>query len=124
MQKNFGVTKMYEIFRELCEERNVKPGKVALDCGITPSTFTRWKQGAYKPKADKLQKIADYFGVPLEYLVTGKKEDSQTFHNDVLVSLNDDLNIIIEIMSGWNPKYIERMRKKVEEMDGIIGGEE
>ena len=33
-----------------------------------------WKQGKYTPKQDKLQKIADYFGVSLEYLMTGKED--------------------------------------------------
>ena len=30
-----------------------------------------WKSGKYTPKVDKLQKIADYFKVPLETLIKG-----------------------------------------------------
>ena len=33
-----------------------------------------WKQGKWNFKQDKLQKIADYFGVTVDYLITGKEE--------------------------------------------------
>ena len=32
------------------------------------------EQGKYTPKPEKMQKIADYFGVSLTYLMTGKEE--------------------------------------------------
>lgn len=65
---------MYEVFRQLCELRRVSPSSVAKDCGISPSTMTRWKKDEYVPKVDKLQKIADYFGVSLHFLMTGEGE--------------------------------------------------
>ena len=46
---------MYEIFSELLQKNGVTPYKVSKAT----------------PKQDKLQKIADYFGVPLTYLLTG-----------------------------------------------------
>ena len=48
---------------------------VSRETGVSYSTFTDWKTGRYTPKADKTQKIADYFGVPLEYLLTGVQKD-------------------------------------------------
>ena len=36
------------------------------DCG---RSFSSWKNGISKPKADKLKKIADYFGVSTDYLL-------------------------------------------------------
>lgn len=57
---------MYEIFERLLKEHNVTPYRVAKETGITTATFTSWKQGKYTPKQDKLQKIADYFGVSIE----------------------------------------------------------
>lgn len=43
--------------------------KVAKDIGISSVVFSDWKRGKSMPKADKLLKIADYFGVPLGYFV-------------------------------------------------------
>lgn len=58
---------MYEIFEELCRKNNVTPYRVCKETSITTATISNWKAGRYVPKQDKLQKIADYFGVPIEY---------------------------------------------------------
>lgn len=65
----------YKTFEALCEERNVRPGTVSRATGISTATLTNWKQGKYTPKLDKLQKIADYFGVTVDYLMTGEREE-------------------------------------------------
>jgi repressor LexA len=33
------------------------------------STFTDWKRGRSKPKAEKLKILADYFGVSVDYFL-------------------------------------------------------
>lgn len=57
----------YELFKELLEASGAKTADVARATGITTSTFTQWKQGRIQLKQDKLQKIADHFGVPMTY---------------------------------------------------------
>lgn len=66
---------MYEIFVKLLEQHGVTAYKVSKATGIAGSTFTDWKTGRSVPKQDKLQKIADYFGVTVDYLMTGKEKD-------------------------------------------------
>lgn len=56
----------YENFKRLCEQENVTPAEVSRHTGIATSTLTNWKKGTYTPKIDKLKKIADFFGVPVE----------------------------------------------------------
>lgn len=68
---------MYEIFEKLLKEKNLKGADVTRATGIASSTLTDWKKGRSKPKQDKLQKIADFLGVSLEYLTTGKEKDWQ-----------------------------------------------
>lgn len=68
---------MYEIFERLLKEKNLKGADVTRATGIASSTLTDWKKGRSKPKQDKLQKIADFLGVSLEYLTTGKEKDWQ-----------------------------------------------
>lgn len=65
---------MYEIFEKLLKEHGVTAYRVAKETGVTTATLTSWKQGKYTPKPEKMQKIADYFGVSLTYLMTGKEE--------------------------------------------------
>lgn len=69
---------MYEIFEKLCNERGIKPYKVCKETGITTATISNWKAGRYTPKTDKMQKIADFFGVSVEYLTTGKDSVSNS----------------------------------------------
>lgn len=65
---------MYEVFELLLEKYGVTTYQVAKATGISTASFTGWKQGKWNFKQDKLQKIADYFGVNIEYLMTGKEE--------------------------------------------------
>lgn len=67
---------MYEIFEKLLKEHGVTAYRVAKETGVTTATLTSWKQGKYTPKREKLQKIADYFGVSLEYLMHGESKPS------------------------------------------------
>ena len=63
----------YENFDYLCTAKNVKPGQVSKATGVSTATLTSWKQGKYTPKPEKLQKIADFFGVSINFLMYGKE---------------------------------------------------
>lgn len=69
---------MYEIFAQLCKQHGVTPYKVSKETGVSQPTLSEWKKGTYTPKQDKLQKIADYFGVTLDYLMGNTHVDEQT----------------------------------------------
>ena len=63
---------MYEIYQKLLDEKGIKNADVSRATGISNMTLSDWKNGKSTPKQDKLMKIADYFGVSLDYLMTGK----------------------------------------------------
>lgn len=67
---------MYYIFEMLCEKNGITPYKVGKETGIATSTLSDWKNGKSTPKQDKLKLIADYFGVSVDYLMTGKESES------------------------------------------------
>ena len=60
---------MYKKYIELRDKRKVTDYKVAIETGITKSTFADWKSGRSKPKADKLKRLADYFDVSIKYFL-------------------------------------------------------
>lgn len=72
---------MYSIFEKLLEEKGVTAYRVSKETGVGRSTFTDWKNGRSVPKQDKLQKIADFFNVSVDYLMTGK-EPEQDFSDE------------------------------------------
>ena len=64
---------IYGIFENLLNMHKTTVYRVSKETGISATTFTDWKNGRSTPKADKLKKIADYFGVSLEYMM-GEKD--------------------------------------------------
>lgn len=68
---------MYEIFEQLLQKYGVTAYKVSKETGITQSTLSDWKRGRSTPKTENMKKIADYFGVTVEYLMTGKNEPKE-----------------------------------------------
>lgn len=65
----------YENFEKLCKKHNTNPSQVSRATGISTATFTSWKKDIYTPKNDKLQKIADHFGVSIGYLMGTESEE-------------------------------------------------
>ena len=81
---------MYEIFEQLLKNNNVTAYKVTKETGVTQSTLSDWKRGRSTPKSDNMKKIADYFGVTVDYLMTGKKELEK---NDIVLTTKDNRDI-------------------------------
>lgn len=63
---------MYEIFEQLLQLHGVSAYKVSKEANVTQSTLSDWKRGRSTPKTENMKKIADYFGVSMEYLMTGQ----------------------------------------------------
>ena len=82
----------WDIFYNLCNERGVKPNAVCKELGFSNATATHWKAGK-TPKSDTIQKIAAYFGVSTDYLLTGEeqKKPPVTMLREQLDSICGDL---------------------------------
>ena len=101
----------YDNFKKLCEKAGVTPAQVSKATGIASSTLPEWKKGNYTPKTDKLQLIADYFGVSLEYLMTG--EEPQVYYDERTAELaqrfyqRPDLALLFEAAEDASPEDVE-----------------
>lgn len=60
---------MYEIFEHLMKERGITAYRVSKDTGISQATLSDWKKGRCVPKSNKIQILADYFNVSIDYLL-------------------------------------------------------
>ena len=67
----------FQNYLRLCNSKNIKPTAAALEMGIAKATVSRWKSGSKRNSAT-LQKIADYYGVPVETLTEEQKETAPT----------------------------------------------
>ena len=61
----------YDVFTSLCGKKGVSPNKALTDCGISRTSTAKWREGA-TPRGVTLQKLADYFDVSTDYLLTGE----------------------------------------------------
>lgn len=85
----------YENFDLLCKKNNVKPSDVSKSTQISTATLSSWKKGTYTPKQDKLQKIADYFKVSVDYLMTGEmpEEDFSDESVHLIAEIRKDIEL-------------------------------
>ena len=61
---------LYKTISELCEKRGITGYRLCKDIGIQPSTMTDLKSGRKKGlSAEVADKIANYFGVTVGYLL-------------------------------------------------------
>lgn len=65
----------YNRLAALIKQRGKTQKYVLEQLGISKSTFDGWRQRGSTPNAETVQKIADYFGVSVAYLLG--KEDKE-----------------------------------------------
>lgn len=93
---------MFEILESILKQKGITIYRLAKDTGISTTSFYEWKKGKYTPKQDKLQMIADYLDVTVDFL-SGKKE------------INENVSTLIPIL-GYVP-----CGEPIEAVEDIVG---
>lgn len=55
--------------RELREAKGMQQKELAIDLRVSQPTISDWESGRKVPSARSTQKLADYFGVTIDYLL-------------------------------------------------------
>ena len=66
----------FDRFKVLCEKKGVSAYRACTDIGLNRSSVAKWKNGS-TPNGTTLQKLADYFGVSVDYLLEKEKEPTE-----------------------------------------------
>lgn len=105
---------MYEIFEQLLQKYDLTAYKVAKEAGVTQTALSNWKAGKSTPTTKTLQKIADFFGVSIDYLMTGKEtEDSKYYLNDETAEMaqalfeNKNLRVLFDAAKDATPEDLK-----------------
>lgn len=70
---------VFERIENLRKSQNISQGKLEKELGFSNGSISKWRNST--PTYDRLQKVADYFGVSIEYLMTGEeKEDEPKYY--------------------------------------------
>ena len=83
---------LYEKIQELCRQKGHEISRLCVlvpDLNISRASITGWKKGA-KPRADKIKKIADYFGVPISYFSDDFVEPNKTAPEEQMLSEGEE----------------------------------
>lgn len=109
---------MYERFLELMQRKGVKFADVAKATGIHPSTFSDWKKGKSKPKTDKMQKIADYFGVSVDYLLGVQSSGQEGYYTNPETARvaqeifeNDELRALFDVQKDLSAEDLRAIHQ-------------
>ncbi len=83
-----------EMLRELRAQKGISQEILAEKMGVTIQAVSKWETGISCPDISLLPELADYFGVSVDYLLLGSK-------NDAVTSLPDDNRLrIIQAMGN------------------------
>ena len=96
----------YDVYERLRNERGLSNADVSRATGVSTATLSQWKTGKYTPKQDKLEKIAAFLAVPVEYLATGTvySMDSDAAKIAQYVIDNKTVRLIVEGMKELDEK--------------------
>ena len=80
----------FDIFQKLCDDKGVKPSRAADEMGFSKGSVSywkaMWKKGKdVKPDSYTAAKIADYFGVSVDYLL-GRTDDPIDYSDSDLIA--------------------------------------
>lgn len=96
----------YEVIKQLCDEHGIALTALEKELGFGRGSLGKLKSGGTSAK--RLQKIADYFGVSINYLMNG--ETTEKINNTSQLSTKDERDIA---------KDMENIRQKL--MNGADG---
>lgn len=91
----------WDNFVRLCNQAGKYPNTVAAEVGVkSTGTVTGWKNGA-NPRQTVLLKLADYFGVTVDYLLNAEKEKPTSVTADGVDELDKEA---LDIMHQLPPE--------------------
>lgn len=88
-----------ERVKNLCKDNRIPISRLEKDLGYSNGYIGQLRKGIFP--ADRLQQIADYFGVTFDYLLTGNCQSKQT---ENILSKEDERDI---------SKDLDNIRKKL-----------
>lgn len=110
---------LFERIEELRNSRGISQGKLEKELGFSNGSISKWKNST--PNPERLKKLADYFGVSVEYLMTGE-ETKGYYLNEETAKLaqemfeDEDMRSLFDMKRNMPP---ERFKAHMEFMKNL-----
>lgn len=109
---------MYEIFEQLLQSLGITTYKFCKDTGISQSTISTWKKKRNLISGEIAKEIADYFGVTVDYLMTGEEKDGDRYYlNDETAQVaqeifeNKELRALFDVQKNMDPEDLKALHQ-------------
>ena len=84
------------VLKDLRTERKLSRKRLAEELNIGEATIQAYEDGVRNPSLDRLQQIADYFGVPVDYILGNLDYKPELVRFAFRGGLLDDMNELTE----------------------------
>ena len=87
-----------EKIEELCKGKNTNLAQLERELAFGQGTIRKWANSS--PSVDKLQKVADYFEVSLDYLNSGEQKETPTLTLKDERDIKNKIDEILDMMAS------------------------
>ena len=116
--------------KELCRLKGISQGRMEKEIGISNGASSKWKTSS--PSLDILKKLSEYFGVSVDYLMTGKeKEGGETYYiNEETRAIaqeifeKKELRMLFDVTRKSTPQRLMAYCNMIKELERQEHGEE
>ena len=67
---------IYDVINSICEEKGITVCKLEKELGFSNGCIRKWNKN--EPGIRKVQKVADYLGIPIDKLLEKEHENGKT----------------------------------------------
>lgn len=104
---------VYERIESLRKSRNISQGKIEKELGFSNGSWSKWKNST--PTPERLRKIAEYFGVTVDWIMSGEeKNGTESYYiNDETAKIaqeifeNKELRLLYDAAKDAQPEDIQ-----------------
>lgn len=95
---------MQNRLKELRHEKNLSQTDIAKALGVTRQAISLYEKGDREPKLETWQKLADFFNVPVDYLLGISKDRSTLTIDDLNTEEQEAYERITDMLSQEYPQ--------------------
>lgn len=113
----------FERVKQLCKEKGITMKKLEQEIGVSQNLSYRWKNT--NPSAENLFKLAEYFGVSTDYILTGEDDgvsrdsyyDEETEMIAKELQKNKELRAIFDVAKGMSKERLDAFYNLLKELE-------
>ena len=110
---------LYERITNLCKEKGVAPSRMCLDLGISKSTMSEMNAGRRQGVSTATaQKIADYFGVTVGYLLGTETPETKKSPDELKLTEGEEIliNLFRQVPANQQDLVLQMIRAALGKM--------